>query len=275
MKLSYNVTGSERKRLAAAMGGILGSEPKYLGAPSFAYEVGGYRVDKSGTLTGPDDLDLEDSLHQAGFDPDGGTREYDEDDTRESGLGGLGARDEVPDIDQHHPGRYVNPDAPITETMQRQLDEVLAFEDPGTDGREETGLVVEMPRASFTDAALDNLKRLIESKSKLIRKALGAETLGLIITDDKVRFPWFSDGDDPEAVDAYTRFVAALCDMARSQKRVTAKEKETSNDKYAFRCFLLRLGFVGDEYKSVRKILLRNLSGNSAFKAPKGGDEHE
>jgi hypothetical protein len=238
MKLSYNVTGSERKRLAAALGGILGSEPKYLGAPSFAYEVGGYRIDKSGTLTGPDDLDLEDSLHQAGFDADGGSREYDEDDIREGGLGGLGARDEVPDI-------------------------------------EETGLVVEMPRASFTDAALDNLKRLIESKSKLIRKALGAETLDIMITDDKVRFPWFADGADPEAVKAYTHFVTALCDMARNRKRVTAKEKETGNDKYAFRCFLLRLGFVGDEYKSTRKTLLKNLSGSSAFKVPKGGGEHE
>ena len=35
---------------------------------------------------------------------------------------------------------------------------------------------------------------------------------------------------------------------------------------YAFRCFLLRLGFIGDEYKAVRKILLANLSGSSAFK---------
>ena len=39
------------------------------------------------------------------------------------------------------------------------------------------------------------------------------------------------------------------------------------NEKYAFRCFLLRLGFIGDEHKTSRKILLRNLSGSSAFKA--------
>jgi hypothetical protein len=54
--------------------------------------------------------------------------------------------------------------------------------------------------------------------------------------------------------------------MACNQKRITAKEKETDNDKYAFRCFLLRLGFIGAEYKLERKILLRNLSGSSAFK---------
>ena len=65
---------------------------------------------------------------------------------------------------------------------------------------------------------------------------------------------------------AYTHFIAAICDMARNQKRVTAKEKPADNEKYAFRCFLLRLGFIGTEYKEERKILLKNLSGSSAFK---------
>lgn len=57
--------------------------------------------------------------------------------------------------------------------------------------------------------------------------------------------------------------------MSRNQKRINATEKEVDNEKYAFRCFLLRLGFIGNEYKAERKILLRNLSGSSAFKTPK------
>ena len=61
-------------------------------------------------------------------------------------------------------------------------------------------------------------------------------------------------------------FLTALCEMARTQKRITAKEKEVDNEKYAFRCFLLRLGFIGEEFKAERKILLRNLTGSSAFK---------
>ena len=266
MELKYNVTGNARKSLVGAISTALDAPTNYLGAPTFAYEVGGYRIDKGGTLTGPDNLDLENSLHQAGFDADGDSRKYDEPDTYENGLGGMSTLDEFPDIDQHHPGQYVNPDAPITDTMQRQLDEVLAFEDLRMDGREELGLVIEMPRSSFTDAALDNLKKLVESKGSLIKKALGAETLELEITDDKVRFPWFEDGTDADAVKAYTHLVAALCEMARVQKRVTAKEKDTDNDKYAFRCFLLRLGFIGAAYKEERKILLQNLSGSSAFK---------
>ena len=54
--------------------------------------------------------------------------------------------------------------------------------------------------------------------------------------------------------------------MSKQLKRITAKDKEVPNEKYAFRCFLLRLGFIGDEYKAARKILLRNLEGNTAFR---------
>ncbi len=91
MKLSYDVTGSKRKALVGAISKELNAPMKYLGAPTFAYEVGEYHIDQTGTLTGSDSLDLEDALHQAGYDADGETREYDEPDTYESGLGGMGA----------------------------------------------------------------------------------------------------------------------------------------------------------------------------------------
>ena len=74
-------------------------------------------------------------------------------------------------------------------------------------------------------------------------------------------------------MNAYDTFICKLCEMARNQKRVNAAEKSTDNEKYAFRCFLLRLGFIGAEYKTARKILLKNLSGSSAFR--NGGTEHE
>ena len=70
---------------------------------------------------------------------------------------------------------------------------------------------------------------------------------------------------NPDEVSAYTEFVSRLCDLARKVKRVIPTATENDNDKYAFRCFLLRLGFIGDEYKKARKVLLKNLTGNSAF----------
>ena len=111
-----------------------------------------------------------------------------------------------------------------------------------------------------------NLNHLVESKATLIKKALGVEDLTISAEDDKISFPWFTGYPAPEEISAYAKFIGKLCGMAKTQKRVTAKEKDVDNDKYAFRCFLLRLGFIGAEYKADRKILLKNLTGSSAFK---------
>jgi len=127
-------------------------------------------------------------------------------------------------------------------------------------------LVIEIPRSHLPDEAFENLNKIVKSKESLFKKALGADRLPIFSDEQNIRFPWFTlTGADGEA-DAYTKFVSALCEMAKRQKRVTAKEKESNNDKFDMRVFLIRLGFVGDEYKQARKILLRNLTGNSSFK---------
>ena len=134
---------------------------------------------------------------------------------------------------------------------------------------ENVGLTVEIP---FDKVNVDNLTKLLDAKGKLIRKALGVSDICIEMKEDRVAFPWFSEVDADSAA-AYTHFIAALCEMSRNAKRVTATEKEVDNEKYAFRCFLLRLGFIGAEYKTERKILLKNLKGSSAFK--NGGADHE
>lgn len=60
-------------------------------------------------------------------------------------------------------------------------------------------------------------------------------------------------------------FIERLCTKAKEQKRVTAVERTVDNEKYAFRCFLLKLGFIGNEYKIARKILLARLEGDLAY----------
>ena len=57
--------------------------------------------------------------------------------------------------------------------------------------------------------------------------------------------------------------------MSVKLKRINGNEKLADNEKYAFRCFLLRLGFIGKQYKAERRILLRNLEGSAAFKSVK------
>ncbi len=126
-------------------------------------------------------------------------------------------------------------------------------------------LTISMPRSFFTYEALDNLRRLISNKEQLIKHALDASFLDILETDETVDFPWFTL-EHPEDAVAYTAFVQALCEMAKNQHRINNKPDTSENEKYAFRCFLLRLGFVGTEHKATRKVLLRKLSGSSAFK---------
>ena len=162
----------------------------------------------------------------------------------------------------------------IERLLQHIYDEGFDIDQSHTDAEDEPCTVcISMPRSLFTDGDLENLKALIAAKGGLIKKALGVNDLPLEITDTKVSFHWFPATPTPEELKAYDTFICKLCEMARTQKRVTSTEKPTDNEKYAFRCFLLRLGFIGAEYKAARKILLKNLSGSSAFK--NGGTEHE
>lgn len=304
MRINYNVTGPERKALVAAISQELNAQTNYLGAPSFAYEVGGYYIDKNGVVTGPDNLDLEADL-QGLHSFEASEREYDEPDTYETGLGSMGATPSIEEFnyeaeawaeremrrmkldaenvpDYSNRGQYSGDDIPTFEDLQMDEREELGLgltrrEDwQGENGMQASDipesdksdqLTIEMPLSFMTDEGIANLEKLIASKAELIKKALGVDALPIEKTETTLKFPWFRFPADSDEVSAYSRFIGALCAAAKKQKRVTAHEKAVDNEKYTFRCFLLRLGFIGDEYKQVRKILLRNLAGNSAFKS--------
>ena len=161
-----------------------------------------------------------------------------------------GAEETTKDLILQLRERGFQDDAEITEEVPVQQDK----------------LTIVIPRESLTDTALENLQKITANKQTLFQRAFRMDSTEIEITDEKINFTWFPytvDGDD---IAAYTQFISRLCDMARDAKRVSSKPIETDNDKYAFRCFLLRLGFIGKEYKTARKILLRNLTGNSAFR---------
>ena len=147
-----------------------------------------------------------------------------------------------------------------TELPTAEAEEELTTDD-------EDSLAVSLPRSSFTETALKNLDALLASKDHLIQKAFNIEKAAYTLTDDRITFAWFHGEISEDTARAYTDFISKLCEMAQRQKRAVAKEKAVENEKYAFRCFLLRLGMIGDDYKTSRKILLQNLTGSSAFKS--------
>ena len=103
-------------------------------------------------------------------------------------------------------------------------------------------------------------------------KVFQTDVLRRKVTEDKVLIPCFTGCPDADTVKAYTHFITALCHLAKKQKRVLATERVSTNEKYDFRCFLLRLGFIGKEYRDERKLLLQHLSGSSAFKNGRKGE---
>lgn len=122
-------------------------------------------------------------------------------------------------------------------------------------------LTISIPRDTLDDTQLAVLRQIIASREPLLKRAFLAENLCIEATDDQIGFPWFGFTQDVDEVNAYTEFVAKLCDIAQRQKRVMPTTADTDNDKYTFRCFLLRLCFIGSEYKAARKVLLKNLPG--------------
>lgn len=137
---------------------------------------------------------------------------------------------------------------------------------------EENSLTVEMPLELVNKPTLERLRRIIENKGELFKTAFKTDNLDIIVDEEKVSFPWFTV-EQYDDTNAYCKFISMLCEFAKKQSRINNKPENTDNPKYTMRCYLLRLGMIGAEYKAVRKVLLRNLSGSSAFR--KAGKENE
>jgi hypothetical protein len=133
---------------------------------------------------------------------------------------------------------------------------------------------ISLPSEYFSTETMRKLDRILESKGALIKKALNADRTVALREIETVDFPWFDRVLDADEARIYTEFVSKLCQMAKEQKRVLERETVTDNEKYSFRCFLLRLGYIGDEYKEARKMLLQHLSGSSSYRYSKE-DAHE
>ena len=227
MNINYNVTGSDRKRLVSIITRMTGEKGIYLGAPTMAYTVAGFTVSRDGALSWDDTIDNHTVLRLANM------------------LEAEGFEPEEP----------INlPEETVAHTGEDHTSEEMS-----------DGLTISLPLDGFNPDSIDRLQKLVDSKARLIKKALGAFRLTIRINGDKVEFPWWNRMPEPEETQAYMAFIANLCAMAKGAKRVVAVEKPVESEKFAFRVWLLRMGFSGAEHKAQRAILLKNLSGSAAF----------
>jgi len=65
---------------------------------------------------------------------------------------------------------------------------------------------------------------------------------------------------------AYIHLSLAVSELAKEVAYASPKPQQQENESYAFRCWMLRLGFIGKEFEMTRKVLLSNLEGNCAWR---------
>lgn len=241
MKIETHV--ADRKTLVNQIAQDIGEEAKYLGAPGFAYQVGPYTINKQAEIEVDDteaDMDLLRELVPGGA----------LDDAEDEKIAAL----EISVPTEEHTVTSIMNLLHLFCSREKLLNRCV--------GNAHNFLMNKKFIKAMDDQVLESLDDYF-----IKQNAAGGEKInrGLIISQEKItiRFPYSEDAD---TIKAYTDLVGLMNQMALAQKRVLKDKFHSSNEKYAFRCWLVRLGMVGDDYKVTRKILLSNMPGNSAFR---------
>ena len=291
MEIKYNIEKSQRKALAQKIAEIIGAEVEYLGVPSCAYQIDFFTLGKDAVLSFSDRSDTEivekvlDGLAEAGY-------------TSETVTPPEGT-DSAADTEED----YVEIDVTIVSDTEDSDDDEPADEPEETTALlEPLTAEISFPLSQHTVQSLTNLICMIHSRGALLSKATGGQffadkSLADTILDDKtfhsiheliayireweetnpelkgirfgegkVIFDGFGAAADAETVQTFTKLAAAMNKMAITQKRVQAKDVDDSNEKYALRIWLIRLGLNGADFKADRKRLMAPLSGHTAFR---------
>lgn len=94
-----------------------------------------------------------------------------------------------------------------------------------------------------------------------------------VFQKETIEFRLFNSTTHAGKVKAYIQFCLAISGQALNQTCAATRKTTSTNEKYTFRTWLLRLGMIGDEFKTARKFLLENLEGGIAWKYPVQAEE--
>jgi len=233
MQMRFRTIAENRKDAVKAMEQILNVKAKYLGPPTFDYEVGSFRVDRDGfieTASEEEGMQMQKELIERGL-AEGERSKMD----IELPLEGFTADNLKNLVYMIHSKQYLLERAVGAEVLKVSADLVTKLTED-------------------TEATLEMVIQTIEE----------AETVGLSFTEDRIQFNGFPFMEEESK--AYTELVSAMVKAAKEQKRINPQETREANEKYYMRIWLVRLGFGGKEAKETRNILLARLKGHTAFR---------
>lgn len=268
MKIKFNIEKSQRKALAQKIGELTGAEVKYLGVPGCRYQIDFFTLDKNAVLSFSDRIDTDivekvlNGLAEAGYESKTVAPPEETDASAES-------EPDIPDEPSSGFPLRASISFPIAEhTVQSLTNLICMIHSRGALLSKATGGQFFADK-SLADAILDDKTfRSIHELIAYIRvwEETNPELKGIRFADDKLIFDGFGAAQDAETVKTFTKLAAAMNKMAITQKRVQAKDVDDSNEKYALRIWLIRLGLNGADCKVDRKRLMAPLSGHTAFR---------
>ena len=260
MTITTNTT--DRKALVKAIAEELGTASTYMRAPTYAYQIGDFTVDRDGNIIGEDFEALRDFLARNGY--------------------------ELPD--QEVPAKAQPDDEPDEEAPADSEAEPI------------TSMDISIPAHDATTAQLKNLIFMLHSRQTLINRMtesdclnipdilidrlqestpetmedltsllddsrVVAELSGFDFRDGKVSMTFPFDETHPERWTTYANLLNRIYDAAMKATRVFPErvEPDDQNEKYLAHVWLQRLGYHGADFKAERKILLGHLKGYCAF----------
>ena len=265
MIINYGVKGKDRKKLAEEIGTYYNANVVYTGVPKCSYKVNLAEIDRDGGLI------IDDSIPEREWKP---LVEY----LKTKGYKGASESSETSkssDVSKSaKKGKVATPKTKVEtpkikqEKETKQKVETEKDTIPSTKGVTIDGYEISLPCDSTNTLLEFRLSKIITAKGELFKKAFRTESLEFLIADNKITFKWLPSDASPDEIKAAMQFFSKLVAMLK-EHQVTAKERQVENEKYAMRCFLLTLGFIGADYKKSRIILLQNLEGSSAWRVKK------
>ncbi len=268
MEIKLNIEKNQRNALAQKIGELTGAEVKYLGVPGCRYQIDFFTLDKNAVLSFSDRIDTDivekvlNGLAEAGYESKTVAPPEETDASAES-------EPDIPDEPSSGFPLLASISFPLSRhTVQSLTNLICMIHSRGALLSKATGGEFFADK-SLADAILgDKTFRSIHELIAYIREweETNPELKGIRFADDKLIFDGFGAAQDAETVQTFTKLATAMNRMAITQKRVQAKDVDDSNEKYALRIWLIRLGLNGADFKADRKRLMTPLSGHTAFR---------
>ena len=262
MTVTTNTT--DRKALAKALADKLGTTAKYMGPPTFGYQVGDYIVDRDGNIEGEDFEALRDFLQSIGCFPEEETEPAGEQTEPETENPDSGTQDQV---------SISVPADDLTPAQMKNLIFTL-FTKQYLIGKMTGGDLLNIPD-NLIARLMENTPETMEDFKALLDTAKEDGLTGFEFAEGKVTLTYAAHQDEPERNMLYAMLTARILKAAKEATRVFPERQEPENEKYFARAWLLRIGYNGADSKAERNLLLKHLKGHSAFPNDEAAEKHK